>query len=53
LITWTAKDANNTTATCGQSIAVMVPSGERRRPEEDEALLVGVNLLISCFAAFW
>jgi uncharacterized repeat protein (TIGR01451 family) len=55
IITWTAKDASNQTATCAQSIAVMVPSGERPRriPEEDEALLVGVNLLISCFAAFW
>jgi hypothetical protein len=32
LITWTATDASSTTATCGQSIAVMVPSGGRRRP---------------------
>jgi hypothetical protein len=31
LITWTARDASGNTASCGQSIAVMVPSGERRR----------------------
>jgi hypothetical protein len=52
LITWTATDASNASMSCGQSIAVMVPSGERRRPE-DEALLVGINFLIDCFSAFW
>jgi hypothetical protein len=31
-ITWTAKDTSNNPASCGQSIAVMVPSGGRRRP---------------------
>jgi len=31
-ITWTAKDASNHTASCGQTIAVMVPSGQRRIP---------------------
>lgn len=32
LITWTATDANGATATCSQSIAVMVPSSPRRIP---------------------
>jgi hypothetical protein len=32
LITWTARDAAGNTASCAQSIAVMVPSGERRKP---------------------
>lgn len=32
LITWTAKDATNHTASCTQSIVVMVPSGGRRIP---------------------
>jgi Ice-binding-like/HYR domain len=31
-ITWTATDTSGNKASCGQSIAVMVPSGERRRP---------------------
>jgi hypothetical protein len=32
MITWTAKDASNNTATCMQPIVVMAPSGGRRRP---------------------
>lgn len=32
LITWTAKDASNNTASCTQSIVVMVPSSLRRLP---------------------
>jgi hypothetical protein len=31
LITWTAKDVNNNTSSCTQSIVVMTPSGQRRR----------------------
>lgn len=31
-IIWTAKDANGTTSSCGQSITVMFPSGQRRIP---------------------
>jgi hypothetical protein len=31
LITWTAKDANNNTASCNQTIVVMVPSGQQRK----------------------
>ena len=55
VITWTAKDAANNTASCAQSIAVMVPSGPRRHPgdEEEEALMAGVNLVIAYFATFW
>jgi uncharacterized repeat protein (TIGR01451 family) len=53
VITWTAKDANNNAASCAQSIAVMVPSGQRRHPEEEEALLIGVNLVIAYFAGVW
>ena len=32
IITWTATDASNTSSSCAQSIAVMVPSGQRRKP---------------------
>jgi hypothetical protein len=32
IITWTATDVGGNTASCGQSILVMVPSGQRRRP---------------------
>lgn len=32
IITWTATDASNNAASCGQTIAVMVPSGQRRKP---------------------
>lgn len=32
LITWTAKDASNTVATCSQSISVTAPSGVHRKP---------------------
>jgi hypothetical protein len=32
LITWTARDATGNVASCSQSIAVMAPSGGRRRP---------------------
>lgn len=31
-IIWTARDTSGNTATCAQSIAVMVPSGQRRKP---------------------
>ena len=31
-ITWTATDASNKTSSCGQTIVVMVPSGDRRKP---------------------
>lgn len=32
MISWKVTDAGGNTATCGQSIAVMVPSGQRRKP---------------------
>ena len=32
VITWTATDGFGNTASCGQSIAVMPPSGQRRKP---------------------
>ena len=53
MITWTAMDASNQMATCSQSIAVMAPSGQRHRPEEEEALLMLTDILIACFSAFW
>ena len=54
LITWTAKDVNNTSASCVQSIVVMPPSGERRHPDEEEALMVeALRFLISCVASSW
>ena len=55
IITWTARDAANNTASCAQTIIVMVPSSPRRHPgeDEDEALLAAVDLVIAYFAAFW
>jgi len=55
VITWTAKDAANNSASCAQSIAIMAPSGERRHPgdDEEEALLTVTNLLISLLSAAW
>ena len=32
IITWTATDVGGNTASCGQSILVMIPSGQRRKP---------------------
>jgi uncharacterized repeat protein (TIGR01451 family) len=55
LITWTAKDAANNTATCNQTILVMVSSSPRKKPipEEEEALMVAVNLVVAYFSGVW
>ena len=41
LITWTVTDGSNLSASCTQTIVVMVPDGDRRRPavNPDEAML--------------
>jgi hypothetical protein len=55
VITWTAKDPANNTATCAQSVTVMVPSSPRRVPGEpqEEALLFFTDVLMSMLLAVW
>jgi len=54
IITWTAKDGANNTATCMQSVTVMVPSSPHRIPTEpEEALLTVTDLLMTVLSAVW
>jgi hypothetical protein len=53
VITWTAKDPANNTATCAQSVTVMVPSSPHRIPGEEEALLFLTGALMSVLSAVW
>jgi hypothetical protein len=55
IITWTAKDQANNTATCSQSVTVMVPSSPRRVPgtEDEAAALMITDLLMTVLTAVW
>jgi len=54
IITWTAKDSANNTATCAQSVTVMVPSSPHRIPGTgEEALLTVTDLLMTMLLAVW
>jgi uncharacterized repeat protein (TIGR01451 family) len=53
LITWTATDASNLSASCIQSIGVMPPGTQKRKPSPDDEESLVVYLVLAYFSGLW